>query len=99
MRRLKTVALNLKRIDLKLFPHPQWALRPSHKRCSIADARITRNKKPASYSPRYAFPVGSLIRHREQQHPVISLIHDDGKIRKLVNGHAELCRPRQAERL
>jgi len=88
----------LKCIALKLFAHPQWALRPSHKRCSIADARITRNKKPASYSRHYASPLARLIRHREQQHSIVGLINDDGKIRELVDSNSELRRAWQAER-
>jgi hypothetical protein len=31
-----------------------------------------------------------LVRHREDEHPVIGLIHDDGKIRELVDSNTKL---------
>ena len=33
-----------------------------------------------------------LVRHREDEQPVVGLIHDDGKICKLVDGYAKLSR-------
>ena len=38
------------------------------------------------------------IRHRENQQAVAGLIHDDRKIRELVDSHTKLSRARQANR-
>jgi hypothetical protein len=43
----------------------------------------------------------ALVGHGEDEQPVVSLIHDDGKIRKLVYGNAELRgarKPKGADR-
>jgi hypothetical protein len=42
------------------------------------------------------FPASS-VRHREQQHPAIGLIHEDRQIRKLIDGHPKRGRAGQAE--
>src|SRR4029077_11110919 len=39
------------------------------------------------------------VGHREEQHPLIGLIHDDGQIRELINGHTKRRRAGQALRL
>jgi hypothetical protein len=36
----------------------------------------------------------ALIRHRENEQPVVRLIHNHGKIRELIDGNAELARTR-----
>ena len=40
-----------------------------------------------------------LIGHRENQYAIVGLIHNHGKIRKRIDGHPKLRRPRQTKRL
>src|SRR5713226_3935969 len=81
------------------FPRPRRAPRSLRKLRSIANARIPRNRKrrPDFFLLRRATSPSPAdqksIRHREQQHAIIRLIHDDGEIGELVDGDTKLRRP------
>jgi len=82
-------------IGLKVFRLPAQSagtaqtLEYSRGPCPAAIGKLPRPSALRSFSSLDLQP-HSLVRHREDQQPVIGLIDDDGKIRKLIDGNTKL---------
>ena len=67
--------------------------------CCSSDAHGALVRWPPSYFGRKPSPGGRSIGHREQQNAIVRLVHNNGQISKLVDGHAKLWRARQTQGL
>src|SRR5690349_23359334 len=88
-------------IDSKLYRRraPQGPRKPRSiaERLTLLQSQTT-GARSAFFSPSFPRCLSS-IRHRENQQPIIGLIHDDRKIRKLIDGNPELRRPGKSDGL